>query len=211
MLPQPPILLITDRTQARAPLPHVVAAALDGGCRWISVREKDLPEAEQIALARTLLTLAFPFGARVTLHGAMELAAEAGVDGVHLPAGADVAQARTRLGADALIGLSTHDLAEVAAADARHLNYFIASPAFETRSKPGYGPALGEAGLRARVAATSIPVLALGGIEPDTLGPCQAAGVAGIAVMGAVMRAADPAGEMRALCRAWAEGGGETR
>ncbi|MFG1396858.1 thiamine phosphate synthase [Roseixanthobacter pseudopolyaromaticivorans] len=210
MLPQPPILLITDRSQARAPLPEVVAAALEGGCRWISVREKDLPQAEQIALARALLSLAFAFGGRVTLHGAFDLAVEAGVDGVHLPAGSDVGQARSRLGPGALIGLSTHTLAEVAGADARRLDYLIASPAFETRSKPGYGPALGEAGLRERVAVTSVPVLALGGIEPETIAPCRVAGVAGIAVMGAVMRAADPAHEMRALCRAWALGEGQS-
>ena len=58
-LPDPPLLLVTDRRQARRPLPEIVAAALDAGCRWISLREKDLPEDEQVPLAR-LAVAAWP-------------------------------------------------------------------------------------------------------------------------------------------------------
>src|SRR5262249_54340974 len=56
-IPQPPLLLVTDRRQARGPLEAVVAAALSAGCRWVSVREKDLPADQQILLARSLLPL----------------------------------------------------------------------------------------------------------------------------------------------------------
>jgi len=47
-LPNPPLLLVTDRALARRSLAEIVAAALAGGCRWISLREKDLPEDEQV-------------------------------------------------------------------------------------------------------------------------------------------------------------------
>ena len=57
-LPDPPLLLVTDRRQARRQLPEVVGAAFAGGCRWVSLREKDLPEEEQIALARMLIPMA---------------------------------------------------------------------------------------------------------------------------------------------------------
>jgi thiamine-phosphate pyrophosphorylase len=53
-LPDPPLLLITDRQQALLPLADVVRAALATGCRWVSMREKDLSEVDQVALARTL-------------------------------------------------------------------------------------------------------------------------------------------------------------
>src|SRR3954453_10370279 len=56
-LPDPPLLLITDRHQARLPLVDVVRAALAAGCRWVSVREKDLSDEDQIALALTLLPM----------------------------------------------------------------------------------------------------------------------------------------------------------
>ncbi|MGA8817734.1 MAG: thiamine phosphate synthase, partial [Xanthobacteraceae bacterium] len=54
-LPVPPLLVVSDRRQARRPLAAVMAAVLGAGCRWISLREKDLPEDEQIILARQLL------------------------------------------------------------------------------------------------------------------------------------------------------------
>src|SRR6266404_991043 len=68
-LPSPPFLLVTDRHQARRPLADVVRAALTAGCRWVSVREKDLSEDEQITLARTLLPMVRRSGACLTLHG----------------------------------------------------------------------------------------------------------------------------------------------
>ena len=96
----------------------------------------------------------------LTLHGAPELAVQAGLDGVHLPDGFDAAHARAVLGPDALIGVSQHrpGPADPAA------DYVIAAPVFLTMSKPGYGPALGLAGLAAMVAAAGKPVIALGGI-----------------------------------------------
>ncbi len=67
-LPDPPLLLVTDRAQARRPLQELVAAALTGGCRWVSLREKDLPDDEQVVLARSLMAAARRHGAR--LHAA---------------------------------------------------------------------------------------------------------------------------------------------
>ncbi|MDX1421679.1 MAG: thiamine phosphate synthase, partial [Kiloniellales bacterium] len=66
------------------------------------------------------------------------------------------------------------------------------SPIFATASKPGYGPALGLAGL-AEAAAAGLPVLALGGVTAERAPACLRAGAAGVAVMGAVMAARDPA------------------
>ena len=68
-LPDPPLLLITDRQQTLLPLADVVRAALATGCRWVSMREKDLSEVDQVALARALLSIARRHGACLTLHG----------------------------------------------------------------------------------------------------------------------------------------------
>ena len=65
----------------------MVRAALATGCRWVSMREKDLSEIDQVALARTLLSIARRHGACLTLHGDAALAKACGADGVHLPAG----------------------------------------------------------------------------------------------------------------------------
>lgn len=198
MLPDPPLLLITDRGQARGDLAGVVAAACAAGCRWVSLREKDLPEAEQLALFARLRDATGPFGVVLTLHGPAMLAKAAGADGVHLAAGSDARVARALLGPGALIGLSTHAPGEGREA-ADVLDYVTASPVFVTASKPGHGPALGLDGLAACVAASPMPVIALGGIDAGNAAACRRAGAAGIAVMGAVMRAAEPGAEIACL------------
>jgi thiamine-phosphate pyrophosphorylase len=191
-LPDPPLLLVTDRTQARVPLADVVAAACAGGCRWVSVREKDLAADAQVALARTLRAITQRFGARLTLHGDAALARAAGLDGVHLPANGEPAAARAALGPGALIGMSVHGAAEAAALDPALVDYAVAGPVFLTASKPGYGPALGAAGLAAIRRTAPVPVVAIGGIEAHNVPDVMAAGIAGVAVMGSVMRAAEP-------------------
>jgi len=198
-LPDPPLLLITDRKQARRPLDELVAQACAAGCRWISIREKDLPQSEQIALVRTLQPIAQRAGARLSLHGDAQLAREAGLDGVHLAAGSDASAARRLLGRRALIGISIHSAGEAAELDAAVLDYAIAGPAYATASKPGYGPSLGPDGVAAIVRASRIPVIAIGGIAADDATALMDAGAVGIAVMGGVMRAADPAGEIASL------------
>jgi thiamine-phosphate pyrophosphorylase len=198
-LPDPPLLLVTDRVQARRPLTGIVAAALASGCRWVSLREKDLPEDEQVVLARMLLPMARKHGACVALHGEAVLAKLAGVDGVHLPSGSDAAAARALLGPEKLIGVSIHTITEAEAIDSRTADYALAGPAFETPSKPGYGPEIGRKGLAEIARACRVPVLAIGGINTARVGEMIAAGCAGVAVMGGVMRAADPAVEVGAL------------
>lgn len=210
-LPSPPVLLISDRAQARGTLAEVVLAACRGGVRWISVREKDLDPQAQIALAGEIRRATAGFGARVTLHGTAQLARDAGCDGVHLAAGAAPEEARALLGPDALIGQSIHGAAEAAAADPALVDYVIAGPAFETASKPGYGPALRGDGLARLKAICRVPLIALGGIDRRSLGECRAAGVDGVAVMGGVMRAPDPEAEARALVAAWTGEPGLTR
>lgn len=203
MLPVPPVLLVTDRGQAKGDLVDLVAAACAGGCRWLSLREKDLKPAEQIALFARIADVARRFGARVTLHGPAQLARAARADGAHLPGGSDAAAARALLGPDALVGLSLHTLEEAARADPACLDYVTASPVFASASKPGYGPALGTDGLAAFVSASAVPVIALGGVIAGNAARCRAAGASGVAVMGGVMGADDPGGAFRAVAGAW--------
>jgi thiamine-phosphate pyrophosphorylase len=198
-LPHPPLLLVTDRRQARKPLTEVVAAALAAGCRWVSVREKDLPEDDQIALVRLLLPIARRNGARLTLHGDAALAKAAGADGVHVSAHGDAAASRKLLGADKLIGVSIHTAIEAAVVDPAIADYAIAGPAYETASKPGYGPEIGRKGLADLAKSARVPLVAIGGLNAMRAAEVLAVGVSGIAVMGSIMRAADPGVETKAL------------
>jgi thiamine-phosphate pyrophosphorylase len=196
------LLVITDRKGAGQPLEEVVAAALLGGCRWLSLREKDLPHEERLALLQRIVAVARPLGATITVHGDLE-AAEATGAGVHLPASGSPAQARARLGKGALIGLSVHSTHEAARADPA-ADYVTLSPIFPSIGKPGYGPALGTQGLAEAVAGARVPIVALGGVTADNLAQCFAAGAAAVAAMGAVMAAADPEAATAALVQALA-------
>ena len=190
-LPEPPLLVISDRNQACRPLEQVAAAAFIGGCRWFSLREKDMAPAERRDLLAALVRLGRGFGAIVTAHEDIEAVAATGADGVHLPSGADPQAARARL-PGALIGASAHSAAEAASLLRAGADYVTVSPVFLTASKPGYGPALGVEGLARIAARTPGPVMALGGITLETAALCRAAGAHGVAVMGEIMRAADP-------------------
>ena len=200
-LPDPPLLVISHRGQARWPLFEVAEAAFTGGCRWFSLREKDLSASERRALLAALVELGHRFGATVTAHEDIDAVGAVGADGVHLPGKSDPAPARMRL-PRALIGVSAHSAAEAAAQLRAGADYVTISPVFLTASKPGYGPALGLDGLAAAAAAPG-PVLALGGVTAGNAGLCRAAGAAGVAVMGEVMRADDPQATVADLIRAF--------
>jgi thiamine-phosphate pyrophosphorylase len=143
-LPEPRLLLISNRKIARAPLTGIVQAAFAGGCRWLMLREKDLGRAARIALARELMGLAQPYRATIIINGAAEEAREAGADGVHLPAaraGAGaVAAARAILGVGRTVGISIHSWEEARAAEQQAPDYLIFAPVFSSLSKPGHGP-----------------------------------------------------------------------
>ncbi|MBV8507024.1 MAG: thiamine phosphate synthase [Alphaproteobacteria bacterium] len=189
--PVPPLLVISDRHQARRPLEEVADAIFAGGCRWLSLREKDLPPAERLALLSVLVALGRRWGATVTVHEDVDAAAEAGAGGVHLPSGSSPAAARARL-PDGLIGASAHSAREASALLGSGADYVTISPVFITASKPGYGPAIGLGGLAEIVARVPGPVIALGGINAANAPLCVSAGASGVAVMGDVMRATDP-------------------
>ena len=186
--PLGPLLVLTDRTQCARPLARVVAAAVDGGARTVVLREKDLAAAERADLAEELRGLLGPAGDVLVLAGTSVTA-----DAVHLSATDAVPAPRPRL-----LGRSCHDRASVAAARAAGCDWVTVSPVLATASKPGYGPALGMAGLAALVPSAP-PVYALGGITADTARACTQAGAAGVAVMGAVMRADRPERTVRDL------------
>jgi thiamine-phosphate pyrophosphorylase len=173
----------------------------------VSLREKDLSSDDQIALALTLLPIARRHGARLTLHGDAALAKACGADGVHLAAGSDPAAARATLGPEKLIGVSLHTVTEAETIDPMIVDYAVAGPAFETPSKPGYGPEIGRKGLSEIARAAPVPILAIGGLNVTRAAEVLAAGPAGIAVMGGVMRAVDPGREVSALLAIVADAG----
>ncbi|MET8232627.1 thiamine phosphate synthase [Micromonospora sp. NPDC005298] len=195
MTPPSGVVVLTDRLAARAGLDRVVAGAVAGGVRWVVLREKDLPRAERAALAADLRAILADVGGTLVVAGPDPL----GGDAVHLPAAGPYPPP-----VHGLVGRSCHDRAELDRLTTEH--YATLSPVHPTRTKPGYGPPLGAAGLRSLVEASPVPVLALGGVEtPEQVTACVEAGAVGVAVLGALMRAEDPAEVATTLTSACAE------
>jgi thiamine-phosphate diphosphorylase len=174
----PRLLVLTDRTRCPGgDLMSTVDKAVVAGARAVVLREKDLPAGDRSRLAVALQAILAPAGGLLIVAGTALPASH-----VHLAARDPVATPRP-----VLLGRSCHDAAELRRAATEGCDYVTLSPVFPSPSKPGYGPALGVAGLAALVTGAP-PVYALGGVRPDDVPGLLDAGARGIAVMGAVMR-----------------------
>ncbi|WP_076259034.1 thiamine phosphate synthase [Intrasporangium flavum] len=207
----PRVLVVTDRAQVpqRRTVLDVVADALAAGADGVLVRERDLPHGERARLVDAVGALCADAGAvlLVAAPSPPGLRTPPGTFGVHLRS-RDVDRVRELdpdLVAARLVGRSCHGVADLVRAADDGLDLATISPVAPTPSKPGHGPALGLTGLRAtlttarRVRRTLPAVLALGGVDASNARGCLEAGADGVAVMGTVMRAADPASVTRAV------------
>jgi thiamine-phosphate pyrophosphorylase len=204
MKPLPsPLLVITDRHQARHSIETIAEAVGQAGGRWFMLRDADLEPAQRRSLAVRLAEIVGCHGMHLSVSRDVALAAQCGAS-VHLQRAAAVGAIRQCLAPGALIGVSAHGLDDVAAAAAAGADYVTLSPIFVTSSKPGYGPALGVTAIEP-AASLGIAVIALGGLRADLVRPCLAAGAAGVAVMGEIMRSDNPGravGGLLAACQA---------
>jgi thiamine-phosphate pyrophosphorylase len=195
-LPRPPLMVVTNRHMT-ADLPATVERALHGGAKWVLLREKDMTQPARLDLARQLKAQTNRHSAHLGVNSDVATARSVGAEGLHLPAGE-----LSHPAAGLLLGVSAHDAREAEEAVAAGADYLLLAPIFVTESKPMHRPALGLAGLRAIAEMVPIPVIALGGITPERASACLQAGAAGVASMGAIMRAADPGSAVQEYLKA---------
>lgn len=193
----PSLLLLTDRRAAEAQgrtLVSTVASAVEAGARAVLLREKDLPAVRRLHLAQELRHAMAGSDARLGIASDPHLAARVDLDWVHLSATDPLPPD------ELLLGRSCHDLVEVRNAATEGCKYVTVSPVAPSASKPRYGPALGAERLAEICQAVApLPVYALGGVDAANAESWLAAGAQGVATMGAVMAAADPANATRQL------------
>jgi thiamine-phosphate pyrophosphorylase len=183
---RPIVCLVTDRTMVgEAELPSMVAEAAAGGVTLVQLREKNLPTRALLALALQLKEALAPYGVPLVVNGRADVAFAAGA-GVHLPAdGLGVVGARAALGPEPLVGRSVHSPGEVVDGADAAVDYFVLGTIFPSPSHPG-SPTLGLEAIRA-VADSAVPVIGIGGINPETAAEVTAAGAAGVAVISSVL------------------------
>jgi thiamine-phosphate pyrophosphorylase len=199
------LYLITNRhvlTKERN-LVEAVEQALQGGVRAVQLREKDLTAAELFRLARQLRAVTRRYRARLLINDRIDIALAVEADGVHLGAGSlPLADARHLLGPKKLIGYSAHRVEELSSAENSGADFATFSPVFHTPSKAAWGPPQGIERLRQACRASRMPVFALGGIRLEYLPEVLAAGAHGVAVISAILAAADPTEAAKALTSA---------
>ncbi len=200
MLPTPPLCLITDEDSAADQLASSVDRACAGGCRWVQLRRKTYEAADTYKLAVELRRITEGYDARLLINDRIDVALAVGADGVHLPGqGMSVHAARELIGPDKLLGRSVHSAEEVEGLAEAGLDYLQFGPVFFTPSKAAFGEPQGLGGLADLAERTELPVVAVGGIEPDNLHGVMQAGAAGAAVIRSVLDAADPRAAASAL------------
>ncbi len=188
------LYLISDRHQTGGrPLTDVVREALDGGIRAVQLREKDLSGSELYRLAAKLRRLTSDFDARLIINDRLDVALAAEADGVHIGVNSlPVSVVRRVLGPDKIIGYSAHGIDEALSAQADGADFVTFGPVYPTPSKAGYGEPCGVKILADAAAALEIPVIGLGGISQKNILEVLSANIQGIAVISAILTAADP-------------------
>jgi len=185
------LMLVTDGARGDRSLPQVVAEAIEGGVNAVQLREKGMPAGEVLALARQLRGIC---GSRALLliNDRLDVALMCGADGVHLPEnGLPVAAARQILPPSMWVGRSVHSIRAARQAELDGATYVLAGTVFPSRSHPETAAA-GAGLLRDIQARLTIPIVGIGGIDATNIDECWRAGAAGVAVISAVMGAADP-------------------
>ncbi len=202
--------VLTDARAGRRPL-EVVAAALSAGAPVIQVRAKRLTDRELHDFAGRVVALCTAAGATCLLDDRVDVALAVGAAGTHLGAhDLPMAAARRVAGPAHLLGGTAREPVRAAALVAEGADYLGVGPAFATSTKDGLPDPLGAAGVALVAAAVAVPVIAIGGITLERVPELLAAGAHGVAVVGAVSDAADPAAAVRRLLAALARTPDET-
>ncbi len=181
------------------PAAEFLDAALRGGVDVVQLRMKHAGDERILAAAARVRAACRRHGVLAILNDRPDLAARAEMDGVHL--GQDdvaVREARRIVGAQAIIGLSTHSARQIEAAHAAGVDYIGVGPVHATPTKPGRA-AVGLGLVHYAAEHAALPWFAIGGIAPETIEPVVAAGAERVAVVRALSEAEDPEAAARSL------------
>ena len=177
-------------------------AAVSGGATTVQLRDKAADTARMIETARVLKAALAGTGAALIVNDDVEAAIEIGADGLHIGQGdMAVAEARERIGAAMVLGLSVETPALAAAVDPVLVDYIGAGPVFATPSKLDHEAPVGFDGLAAQVAAGPVPAVAIGGLKAHHVAQAFRAGAQGVAVASAICGQPDPEASTRGLRR----------
>ena len=195
------LYLVTDERLSRGrATAEIVRAAIRGGVDAVQLRGKDLPAREQMAIGRALRAITRDAGVLFIVNDRVDLALALEADGVHVgqdDLGAD--DVRRLVGPDLIVGVSAATISEARAARDTGADYLGVGAIYGTATKPDAGAATGPALIGTIRAAVDLPIVGIGGIKATNAAEVIAAGADGVAVVSAIVSAADPEAAAREL------------
>ncbi|MDQ6824828.1 MAG: thiamine phosphate synthase [Candidatus Eremiobacteraeota bacterium] len=186
------IYLITDSRPNARPLEEFVARSIAGGVAMVQLRDKTLADRELLAAATSCAEVCRRNGALFIVNDRLDIALACGADGVHvgqedMPAAA----VRKVAGDEFIVGLSTHSVDQIVAAQDLAVDYIGVGPIHETPTKPGR-PAVGLELVRYAASHSQLPFFAIGGLDAGNVAAVIAAGARGVSVLRCISHADDP-------------------
>ncbi len=195
----PPLYVIMDAALCGPNLRILARELAQAGVKLIQYRDKTGSAKQALAACRALVEELAGDGVRLIVNDRVDLALMSGASGVHVgQEDLPVEAVRRICGASFWVGLSTHNLAQLAAADRQPVDYLAFGPIFPTTTKQTADPPVGVEGLARARAQTRRPLVAIGGITLETAPSLWQAGADAVAVAADILRAPDPAARARA-------------
>jgi len=187
------LLVVTDRHQTNGrPLVPLLQRVLTAAGPAIQIRERDLSAEDLVTLVREVQTVTAPHRSQLLINDRIDVALAMDGVGVHLRSNSlPVRIARKLLGAERLLGVSVHTSEEAVQAESQGADYVILGPIYETPSKQSFGPPLGIHTLEKVCRLVDIPIIGIGGVTAARASEMLGAGAFGVAVIRAILGAAD--------------------
>jgi len=194
------IILDPSACPARS-LVEVLTMAAEAGASLFQYRNKTASLKEAYTEALALRQAAAAAGVLFIVNDRCDLALAVDADGVHLGQGdMPLDLARKLMGRNKLIGISTHNSAQVEEASIGKPDYLGFGPIYKPGSKQDHDPVVGLEGLRSIRSLTSLPIFAIGGIQVDQVREVMLAGARGVAVISAILKASDISAAVKGFC-----------
>lgn len=195
------LLLVTDRHQTKGrPLVSLLRQVLTAAAPAIQLRERDLSARELLTLAREVQAVTASRRSQLLINDRIDVALALDGVGVHLRSNSlPVPVARQLLGTRRLLGISVHAVEEAVQAESQGADYIVFGPVYETPSKQMFGPPLGIDTLEKACRLVRIPIIGIGGVTAARACEMRQAGAFGVAVITAILGAADVESATREL------------
>ncbi|MHC0045585.1 thiamine phosphate synthase [Vibrio campbellii] len=187
------LYLVTDDQQDLATLKRVVRKAVEGGVTMVQVREKHGDVRAFIERAQAVKDILKDTDVPLIINDRVDVALVVDADGVHLgQSDMPATIARELIGPNKILGLSIENEEQLTEADSLPIDYIGLSAIFATPTKTNTKKHWGIDGLKMALETTSLPIVAIGGINESNIPQLSATGVHGLALVSAICHAEDP-------------------